>query len=518
MMRVVLPAQERPAAKGNRRMQQSEAQESAELLRAVVETAVDGIITIEQNGSIRTFNPAAERIFGYLAPEVVGQNVNMLMPEPYHSEHDEYLGHYIRTGERRIIGKGREVEGRRKDGSRFPLELAVSETRLHDRLVFTGIVRDISGRKKAEADLNESRQRLHGIIASATDAIITVDSEQLITLFNSAAEKMFGCPAEAAIGSRLDRFIPLRLRDAHRGHIARFGDTGVSAGAMGGQRALIALRSDGREFPVEATISQITVGGNRLFTAIIRDVTERHRAEEELALRASELVRSNTELERFAYIASHDLQEPMRSVSNFAQLLRRRYKGKLDSDADEFIDFITQGVERMKKLIEDLLAYSRVGSQGAALEPTRSGDVLGRVLEDMRARIESSGAIITHDAMPVVRADATQLGQVFQNLIANAVKFRGEGRTPKVHISAMKSGNECEFGVKDNGIGISPEYFERIFQIFQRLHTIEEYAGTGIGLAICKRIVERHGGRIWVESAPGAGSTFKFTIPQGRTG
>lgn len=244
-----------------------------------------------------------------------------------------------------------------------------------------------------------------------------------------------------------------------------------------------------------------------------RDITERNRAQQELTRKVEELARSNADLEQFAYVASHDLQEPLRMVISYTQLLARRYRGKLDTSADEFIGFAVDGASRMQQLIQDLLSYSRLTIRGKELQFTETGAACNAALENLRESIKNANAEVSVGPLPTVLADATQLAQLFQNLIGNAIKYRNR-RRPEIGVDARSDGNEWVFSVQDNGIGIEPQYFERIFQMFQRLHTRKDYSGTGIGLAICRKIVERHGGKIWVESHPGQGSTFLFTIPQ----
>jgi light-regulated signal transduction histidine kinase (bacteriophytochrome) len=251
-----------------------------------------------------------------------------------------------------------------------------------------------------------------------------------------------------------------------------------------------------------------------LVTAAIRDITTRKNAETALLHNVQDLNRSNEELEQFANIASHDLQEPLRMVASYTQLLAKRYKGRLDSDADEFIAYAVDGSNRMQGLIQDLLAYSRAGANGKPLCKISSECALKEALTNLQATVEESGAVVTHDSLPAITMDDTQLAQVFQNLVGNAIKYRS-AEVPHIHVSATKNGGkEWIFSVRDNGLGIDPQYFDRIFILFQRLHGRGQFMGTGIGLAICKKMLERLGGRIWVESQPEKGSTFYFALPE----
>jgi signal transduction histidine kinase len=251
--------------------------------------------------------------------------------------------------------------------------------------------------------------------------------------------------------------------------------------------------------------------GEPMILLAIEDISERKAVERALQIHAEELERSNADLEQFAYAASHDLQEPLRMITNFTQLLAKRYEGKLDSDADEFVAYIVDGTSRMHVLINDLLAYARLGSQGLEFARTYCEATLADAVSDLAGAIEENGATVTHDPLPTVMADRNQLTSLFQNLLSNAIKFRA-AEPPVVHVSARRSGDEWIFSVRDNGIGIEPEHFGRIFLIFQRLHARGKYSGTGVGLAICRKIVERHGGKIWIESQTGKGSTFYFTM------
>src|ERR1700723_586843 len=364
-------------------------------------------------------------------------------------------------------------------------------------------------RKNFESEFAEevhkaSGAKYRGLLEAAPDAMVVVNHRGEIVLLNLQAEKQFGYHRHELVGQKVKNIIPEGFAE----RLVAYGERSAAealAQQIGTGIELIARRKDGTEFPIELMLSPLESAGGILVTAAVRDITTRKAAEANLLEKVAELNRSNEELGQFAYIASHDLQEPLRMVASYTQLLSRRYKGKLDSDADEFIAFAVDGAGRMQRLIQDLLAFSRVGTKGKDLLETSSEEALQQALINLRGAIQESGALVTHDPLPSVLADEMQLVQLFQNLIGNAIKYQNPG-VPKVHISATKNGGkQWTFAVKDNGLGIDPQYFERIFGMFQRLHKREEFAGTGIGLAICKKIVERHGGTISVESQPGQG-------------
>lgn len=368
--------------------------------------------------------------------------------------------------------------------------------------------------------LNERvrRQRhfLEALLESLQTAIVACDAEGNVTTFNGATRELFGLAKGAPPPSVWSQQPHLFEADG-KTPLAR--EAAPLARALHGDRIenmemVVAANDRARTVLATATPIKDAAGGKLGAVAALHDITDRKAAEKAAAEHYSDLVRSNRELEQFAYVASHDLQEPLRMVSSFTQLLARRYRGKLDGDADEFIGFAVDGVTRMQRLINDLLAYARVGSRAGDLVETDSGAVLDRTLWALRASIREANATVSRAELPVVRADPSQLDQLFLNLVSNAMKFRSDA-PPEVTVSAELEDGRWHFAVRDNGIGIEPQYFERIFVIFQRLHPKDRYDGTGIGLAICKKIVERHGGALWVESQPGSGSTFHFTLPAG---
>ena len=408
--------------------------------------------------------------------------------------------------ERRVAERTKELDLQRHEAVLQAEQAALARDRAEqaERQLATKVDELQVAHRAAE----RSAARLLGILESAMDGIIAVDESQRIVLFNAAAEGMFGCPRAEAIGAPLEQFIPRRFRANHAAHIQEFGKLGPTSRRMAADRIVAGLRRNGEEFPIDASISQIAESGSKLYTVILRDITERVRAQESLES-------SNLDLQQFAYVASHDLRTPLRAISGFVELLHRKYAVQLDQEAAELTRRAIAGARRLDRLIEDLLSYSRLDSQGQRFEPTDCRVVFDDAVRLLEAAIRDTGAEVTAGPLPTIVADRAQLVQLFQNLIGNGIKYHGE-RPPQVRVSAERQDNEWVFSVSDNGIGIEPKHHERIFEIFRRLHTQQEYPGTGIGLAVCRRVVHRHGGTIWVDSQPGKGSTFFFTIPDGK--
>lgn len=351
------------------------------------------------------------------------------------------------------------------------------------------------------------------IINAALDAIICIDTTGIITDWNPQAEKIFGWTfAEVKGLSLTETIIPEPYRNRHRQGLQHYLQTGEGP-VLNRILEITALRRDGKEFPVELSILPIHQQDSVFFCAFLRDITERKTAETQQQLHAKALEQKNRELEQFAYIASHDLQEPLRTTSSFVDLLRQQYEGRLDEPGDKYLVYITQAVNRMQVLINDLLRYSRIGRK-ITLVMVDCNLLLKEVLADLNTAIQEEQAIITTANLPELNGYDTELKMLFQNLISNSIKFRKKEVPPQIKISATQSEKGWTFAFADNGIGIEERYYERIFIPFQRLHTWHEYEGSGIGLAHCKKIVELHGGNIWVESVAGEGSTFYFTIQQ----
>jgi PAS domain S-box-containing protein len=358
------------------------------------------------------------------------------------------------------------------------------------------------------ADQKQAAQYARSLLEASLDPLVTISPEGKITDVNEAAVKVTGVPREKLVGTDFADYFT-EPEKAQEGYKRVFSEGFVT------DYPLTIRHAEGRLTDVlyNASVYKDFRGNVLGVFAAARDVTALKRIEASLKENAAELARSNADLQQFAYVASHDLQEPLRTIGSFSQLLSRRYQGKLDDDADEFLGFIVDGAMRMQTLINDLLAFSRVGTRGDSFAPTDCEEAFQSAVDNLKAAIDESGAVITHDPLPKLVADERQLIQLFQNLLGNAIKFRRPEVAPQIHIACKRQKGAWKWSIRDNGIGIDPKYFDRIFIIFQRLHGREEYAGTGIGLAICKKIVERHGGRMWAESESGSGSTFHFVIP-----
>lgn len=378
-------------------------------------------------------------------------------------------------------------------------------------LVTSGVAEATVKSVHGDAAMSLVDERFRLAFEAAPTGLVMVDAQGLIVFANAELERLFGYRREELIGKPIELVVPAAAREAHRKHRSAYGDLPTSR-MMGAGRDLNGLRKDGSEFPVEIGLNPSRSRGQLSVLAVIADITERKRTQEALVTKMWELQRSNEDLEQFAYVASHDLQEPLRMVVSYTTLLSERYRARLDEKADKFIRYAVEGATRMQRLVADLLAYSRVGSQGKPLKPVSAQAIVARTIEGMRAAIDEAGAELRCGPLPTVSADDIQLAQLFQNLIGNALKFHAD-RPPRISIGAKSVDGKWLFSIEDNGIGIEKEHSERIFQMFQRLHERGKYEGSGIGLAIAKKIVERHRGRIWFESQPGIGSTFFFTMP-----
>jgi PAS domain S-box-containing protein len=488
----------------------TESTESGAKYRGLMEAAPDAMVVVNQGGEIVLLNVQAEKQFGYRRDELLGQKVTNIIPEGFA---ERLIADDLRSSEDALaqqIGTGIELNALRKDGSKFPIEIMLSPLESPEGTLVTAAIRDISVRKNAEKVLAQMEGKYRGCLEAAPDAMVVVNQGGEIVLLNLQAEKQFGYRRDELLGQKVTNIIPEGFAERLVADGLRSAEDAL-AQQIGTGIELSGRRKDRTEFPIELMLSPLGGAEGILVTAAIRNISVRKTAEALLLQKVEELNRSNEELGQFAYIASHDLQEPLRMVASYTQLLSRRYKGKLDSDADDFIAFAVDGATRMQRLIQDLLAYSRVGTKGKDLLNTSSEAALKTALSNLRGAIEESGALVSHDPLPNVLADEMQLVQLFQNLIGNAIKYQNPG-IPRIHVAALNGGKQYKFSVQDNGLGIDPQYFERIFGMFQRLHKREEFAGTGIGLAICKKIVERHGGQISVESQPGMGSTFRFAL------
>jgi len=494
-------------------------------MREVMDSVAAFIVFMTPEGELIEVNKPALRLTGLKAEDMIGRPLTELYSLTYDEQVQKQVEEAIKKA---AAGETVRFDVRAQVANKDILTLDVSIAPIMDERGhishLVGSAVDVTERKKAEGRLaalanmiDSERQRLRNIVANVPGVVWEAWGEpdaasQRIDFVSDYVESMLGYSVDAWLESLNFWLHVVRPDDSERAaqQIRSIFESGTE-----GSLQFRWVAKNGRVIPVEAhdTVILDENGKPVGMRGVTMDISERKRTEEALAGYARELARSNEELQQFAYVASHDLQEPLRMVASYLQLIEKRYKNNLDDDAKEFINYAVDGATRMKALINDLLAYSRVGTHGKLFEPVDCEKAFQRTLANLETQIIESGALITHDPMPEIIADEAQIVQLFQNLMSNAIKFSGD-KTPEIHVGVRRTGREWQFCVRDNGIGIAPEFIDRIFVLFQRLHTIDEYEGTGIGLSICKKVVERHGGRIWVESQPGNGATFYFTIPE----
>jgi PAS domain S-box-containing protein len=632
----------------------TERERAEERFRQIIEHAPHGNILVDEKGFVQLVNAQIESLFGYGRSELLGQPIEILVPGRFHEHHSGYRTEFTSHPSPRAMGSGRELFGRRKDGTEFPVEIglnplrteqgvlvlgtvvditqrkqaeaALNETRARlsstllagsigtwtwdissDRLIadeftakmfsldpteaakglpvgsylnavfledqpsvqanldtaiatcghydieyrvrhrngtyswlqakgrvdgdatgkavsFHGAVMDITTRKRAEERLRQSQEQLAGIINSAMDAIITVDADQLIVVFNSAAEKMFDCPAEEAIGKSIEVFIPDRFRPLHHGHIENFGKTKVTRRSMARLGAIFGLRTDGLEFPIEASISQLESDGKKYFTVILRDITERKKTEEEIRQlnaglelrvreRTLELEAANKELEAFSYSISHDLRAPLRHINGFSQALLEDYSDKLDETGRSFLSEVRAASREMAQMIDDVLQLARVTRTEMRRESVGLSALANSVVRDIRKLEPLRSVEIEIQEGLEGKGDKSLLRIVLDNLLRNAWKFTGKKNLAEITFGSEPIEGETVFFIRDNGAGFDMTFSNKLFGAFQRLHTGDEFEGTGIGLATVQRIINRHGGRVWAEAEIDKGATFYFTLP-----
>ncbi len=478
--------------------------ESEEKYRELVENTNEAII-VAQDGMLKFCNPKAMELTGYSEEEMALtpfvdfihlEDREMVVQRPVGKLKGEEFPHSYPF---RLIDKEGNVKW---------VEINAVMIDWENKPATLNFLDDITERKKAIEALRESEAKYSALVEKSKDGIVIIQ-DGVLKFVNESSLNILGYPPEAIIGENFLKFVA----EDHRKMVMKRYIDRMAGREVSNIYEIAIVRKNGTIFPVELNASLIEYEGKTADLVFIRDITERKCAAEKLRRTMDELERSNADLEQFINVAYHDLQEPLRMVSSYVQLLEQRYKGKLDEDAEEFIGYAVEGINHIHRLINDLLKYSTVGRHNKSFEPIDCTKVIEYTVNNLNAAIEESGAVITHDPLPTIMADGLEFAQLSQNLISNAIKFHGD-EPPSIHISAEQKENEWVFSVCDNGIGIDPEFTDRIFTIFRRLHRRNEYPGTGIGLAMCKKIVERHGGRIWVESEPGKGSIFYFTIPK----
>ena len=489
--------------------------DSDALFRAVVEAALDAIVVIDRDGDIRSVNVATERIFGYSAAELTGRNVKMLMPEPYAAEHDAYLANYLRTGDKKIIGIGREVAGRRKDGSIFPMDLAVGEAQVEGEAIFVGIIRDISDRKAAEAAQRESDLRLRSMLDTVPDGIIVIDERGRIQSFSPAAERLFGYAGAEVIGQNVKMLMPAPYKAAHDSYIERYLRTGERR-IIGIGRVVVGLRKGGETFPMELQVNEFQFGGSRFFTGFARDLTEQQETKRRIQDLQAELLHASrlSVMGQMASTMAHELNQPLTAVMNYLEAALRLLAGGPQS-AERVSGLMQRAVAQAERAGDVIRKLRQFVSKG---ETERRPESLNMLVEEALALglvgARQSGIRVSldldHGLAPVL-VDGVQIQQVVLNLVRNAIEAMEsvEQRELNIATRATEGGDTAEVRVADSGPGIAADIADRLFQPF----VTTKPTGMGLGLSICREIVEAHQGRLFVAPVPSGGTVFWLTLP-----
>jgi two-component system, LuxR family, sensor kinase FixL len=469
-----------------------------QVLASIVASAVDGIIVIDSRGRIEAFNPAAERLFGYSAGDVIGRNVTMLMPSPYREEHDWYLARYLSTGNARIIGIGREAQGLRRDGTVFPLHLSVGEMTVGGERKFTGIVHDLTARVRLEEQLRASEARWRAIVESAVDGIIVIDTQGRIEAFNHAAERLFGYQEPEVLGRNVSMLMPPPYRDQHDSYLARYLSTSDPR-VIGTGREVTGRRRDGSDFPLHLSVGETSLGGERKFTGILHDLTERVRIEEQLREHAS-LAR----IGEMAAVIAHEVKNPLAGIRGAIQVIG----GRLPTDSKDvaILREIVSRIDGLNGLIQDLLLFARPPHPKAV--PIDVSPLLSMTASLLRQDPALTGVQVeVAGSAPPIVADPDLLKLVFANLLINgAHAMHGHGH---IHVSVESPAPWCRVTIRDQGPGIPSDIRDKIFVPFFTTKS----RGTGLGLPTAKRLIEAHHGTISIDCPPGGGTRVTVQLP-----
>jgi PAS domain S-box-containing protein len=478
--------------------------------RGLLEAAPDAMVVVNQGGEIVLLNVQAEKQFGYRRDELLGQKVKNVIPEGFA---ERLLSDGTRSAADALaqqIGTGIELSGRRKDGSKFPIEIMLSPLDSAEGILVTAAIRDISVRKAAERHLAQMEGRYRGLLEAAPDAMVVVNQGGGIVLLNIQAEKQFGYRRDELVGQKVKNIIPEGFAERLLADGLRSAEAAL-AQQIGSGIELAGRRKDGSEFPIEIMLSPLESAEETLVTAAIRDITERKWHEGTLQEKNVQLQAAVDELEAFSYSVSHDLRTPLRAIDGFSRILLKQYGPTLTEEAREYLQLVRDNTVQMGHLVDDLLAFSRFGRQALKKRQVATGAIVAQVLRDMRGRTEGRSVNVSVGDTPSVWGDPSLLKQVFVNLIDNAFKYTRLRAEAVIEIGSRESDGERVFFVRDNGAGFDMQYASKLFGVFQRLHRAEDFEGTGVGLAIVQRIVQRHGGRIWADAAVDRGATFYFT-------